>query len=234
MPFEVADYVDFYSSLHHATNLGPDVPARRRAAAPELAPPAGGLPRAGRDRGAERDAGAAAERPAPRRRVRPERAARHRAGGGLRDRHAEHHGRAGADRAGARPRVRDGARERLVGARHPGLGVPAARAVPRQVVRHLGEPLGGSARRAGRPARAGRAAGAGAAAVPRGGAVGLRHPAGGRAERRGDRALERPPPVLVDRAADRAPDRERREPAHRRPARHRARSRAPSATSAAA
>ena len=22
MPFEVADYVDFYSSLHHATNLG--------------------------------------------------------------------------------------------------------------------------------------------------------------------------------------------------------------------
>ena len=33
--------------------------------------------------------------------------------------------------------------------------------------------------------------------------------------------LEYPPPLLVDRPADRPPDRERREPAHRRPARHR-------------
>ena len=134
----------------------PHVPAGRRAPASELAAPARGLPRAGRDGGAERDAGAAPERPAPRPGVRAERAPRHRAGGRLRDRHAEHDGRAGADRARARPRVRHGARERLVRARHPGLGVPAARPVPRQVVRHVGEPLGRAARPARRPARAAR------------------------------------------------------------------------------
>ena len=70
LPFAVADYVDFYSSLHHATNLGPDVPARLRAAAAQLAPPAGGLPRPRRHRGGERHAGAAPERPAARARVR--------------------------------------------------------------------------------------------------------------------------------------------------------------------
>ena len=41
-----------------------------------------------------------------------------------------------ADRRRARPRVRRGAAQRLVGARHPGLGIPAARAVPRQELRH--------------------------------------------------------------------------------------------------
>ena len=91
-------------------------------------------------------------------RVRAERTPRHRAGGRLRDRHPEHDGRAGAHRARARPRVRHGAGERLVRARHPGLGVPAARPVPRQVVRHVGEPLGRAARPARRPPRAARAA----------------------------------------------------------------------------
>ena len=33
LPFEVADYVDFYSSQHHAENVGRDLPARRRRAA---------------------------------------------------------------------------------------------------------------------------------------------------------------------------------------------------------
>ena len=69
-----------------------------------------------------------------------------------------------------------------------------------------------------------------AAALPRRGALGVRHPARGGAERDRDRALEHPLPVLVDRAADRPPDRERSEPPYRRPARHghdlRARSRA--------
>ena len=41
-----------------------------------------------------------------------------------------------ADRERARPRVRRRAAQRLVGARHPGLGIPAARAVPRQELRH--------------------------------------------------------------------------------------------------
>ena len=33
LPIEVADYVDFYASEHHATNVGPHLPPRRRAAA---------------------------------------------------------------------------------------------------------------------------------------------------------------------------------------------------------
>ena len=33
LPIAVGDYVDFYSSLDHATNVGPDLPARRRSAA---------------------------------------------------------------------------------------------------------------------------------------------------------------------------------------------------------
>ena len=64
MPFEVADYVDFYSSLHHATNLGRMFRPDARAAASELAPPAGGLPRARGHGGAERHARAATVRPA--------------------------------------------------------------------------------------------------------------------------------------------------------------------------
>ena len=68
-------------------------------------------------------------------------------------------GAAGADRGLRRPRVRRDAAQRLVGARHPGLGVRPARAVPRQVVRHLdqrvGHPAGGARRGARRrcPAR---------------------------------------------------------------------------------
>ena len=42
----------------------------------------------------------------------------------------------------ARPRLRGDAAERLVGARHPGLGVRAAGAVPRQVVRDLDQRRG--------------------------------------------------------------------------------------------
>ena len=42
-----------------------------------------------------------------------------------------------ADRRLRRPRLRRGAGQRLVGARHPGLGVRPARPVPGQVVRHL-------------------------------------------------------------------------------------------------
>ena len=66
----------------------------------------------------------------------------------------------------ARARVRRGARQRLERARHPGLGVAAARPVPGQVVRDVGLAVGGAAGRAragpGRPAGAGPAA----AAVP--------------------------------------------------------------------
>ena len=56
-----------------------------------------------------------------------------------------------------RPRLRRGRAQRLVGPRHPGLGVRAARPVPRQVVRDVDLALGHAARGArrglGRPAR---------------------------------------------------------------------------------
>ena len=63
-----------------------------------------------------------------------------------------------ADRSRARPRLRRAARQRLERARHPGLGVPPARPVPGQVVRHVGGRVGHAAggdpraprRRAGR------------------------------------------------------------------------------------
>ena len=47
MPVELVDYIDFYSSLHHATNLGRHPPARCGAAASELATSARRLPRPG-------------------------------------------------------------------------------------------------------------------------------------------------------------------------------------------
>ncbi len=67
-----------------------------------------------------------------------------------------------------RPRLRGRRPQRLVGPRHPGLGVRAARPVPRQVVRDVGRawvtPLAALDAAWVRPARAG----PGAAAVPRG------------------------------------------------------------------
>jgi len=50
-----------------------------------------------------------------------------------------------ADAAGGQPCRRLLPAQRLVGARHPGLGVPAAGPLPRQVVRDFGQPLGGAA-----------------------------------------------------------------------------------------
>ena len=79
-----------------------------------------------------------------------------------------------------------------------------------------------------------RAAGARAAPVSPRAAVGVRHPARGRAERQRRGALEHAPSVLVDQSADRASHRERSEPAHGRPARDRDDLRAASARSAAA
>ena len=143
LPFEVADYVDFYSSLEHATNLGKLFRPGLRAAAAELAPPADRLPRPRRHGRRQRHADRPPERPAQAARrgragLRPHAAARHRARARLRDRArpARTASRSPVDRS-ARPRLRRRARQRLERARHPGLGVPAARPVPRQVVRHL-------------------------------------------------------------------------------------------------
>ena len=100
LPFAVADYVDFYSSLDHATNVG----RMFRPGAEPLLPnwrhmPIGYHGRAGTVV-VERDADPPAQRPAPRARrrragLRPERAPRHRARAGVRRRRAERAGRAG-------------------------------------------------------------------------------------------------------------------------------------------
>ena len=51
LPIEVADYVDFYASEHHAEQRGPDLPAGRPAADAELEAHADRLPRPGRHGG---------------------------------------------------------------------------------------------------------------------------------------------------------------------------------------
>ena len=201
----------------------PDVPARCGAAAAELAPPAGRIPRARRDGRRQRHADPPASGPgqaAGRRRagVRPVPASRHRARARLRRRCPEPPRRAGADRCVRRPRLRRRPRQRLERARHPGVGVRTARSVPRQELRHLGLRLGDAAGAARRASRRGAAAGSGAAAAPScRGRLGLRPAARGGAERHGDRPWECARPLLDDAAAARARHLERSERPHRRP-----------------
>ena len=147
------------------------LPAGRGAAASELAPPAGRLPRPRRDGRRQRNADRAPVRPGEaadrgRSALRAEPAARHRARARLRRRSRQSSRRAGAHGGVPRPRLRRRARQRLERARHPGLGVPAARPVPRKVVRDVDRRLGDAARAARGPVRPGAAAGSGAAAVP--------------------------------------------------------------------
>ena len=129
---------------------GAHVPAGLGAADAELAAPADRLPRARRNPRRQRDRDPAAARPAQGRRLRPVAEARHRARARLRDRQAVASRRACARRASARPRLRRGARQRLERARHPGVRVRAARAVPRQVVRDVDLAVRHDARRARR------------------------------------------------------------------------------------
>ena len=79
LPFEVADYVDFYASLDHATNVGRMFRPDSEPLHPELAAPADRLPRPGRHRRGLRYAGHPAVRAAQgARRDAPRRTARRR------------------------------------------------------------------------------------------------------------------------------------------------------------
>ena len=172
LPWQVADYVDFYSSEQHAAERRRDLPAGRARPAAELEAPADRLPRPRRHgrrlrhrRSCARPASAGpAATPTP---------TSARAGGSTsRPRSAS--SSASRPRQGTRvpavgarrARLRGGAAQRLVRARHPGLGVPAARPVPGQVVRHVGVGVGDPARRAGRGPGAAAGAGPAAAALP--------------------------------------------------------------------
>ena len=137
LPFAVADYVDFYSSLEHATNMGrlfrpdsdPLLPNWRRL-------PVGYHGRAGtvvvsgtpvrRPWGQAKppDADDPVFRPSQRLDVELELGFVVGAGSTL--------GEPMPPLALPRPRLRRRPRQRLERARHPGVGVPAARAVPRR------------------------------------------------------------------------------------------------------
>ena len=159
LPFTVADYVDFYSSEQHATNVGRIV----RPDAPALPPAWKHLPIGYHGRsGTVVVSGTPVRRPrgilGPGRYGPSERL----------DIEAEVGfvvgtpsplGAAGARGRLARARLRRRAGQRLERPGHPVVRDPPARAVPRQVVPHVGLALGGAARGAGagvrRPAGAG-------------------------------------------------------------------------------
>ena len=129
-----------------------------------------------------------------------------------------------ARRRARRPRLRRRRPQRLVGARHPGLGVRAARPVPRQVVRHVGQRLGDAPRGARRGLVRPAGPGPDAAALPGldrldrrdarptrltdGGSTRLDSRRGG-AQRRGREPPAVPHDVLVARPDAGPPDRQR-------------------------
>ena len=175
LPARIGDYTDFYVGIHHATNVGklfrPDnpllpnykyVPIGYHGRASSVVP--SGTP-IRRPNGQRKRPDEAAPSFGPCRNLdyelelgrlgRPRQRAR----------------RADPDRRGGGAHRRLLPAERLVGARHPGLGVPAARAVPGQELRHHGLALGGHARGAGAVPRGPAAAARGrpgAAALPAG------------------------------------------------------------------
>ena len=212
LPFDVADYVDFYSSRAprrrtSAGSSGPD--------AEPLTPNWKHLPIGYHGRaGTVRRVGHRVVRPHGQRRPPTDDAVVRARRGGWTSRPRSASSSASPSELG-RPVPLDGVRrarvrrlpgQRLVGARHPGLGVRAARAVPRQVVPDLGVAVGGAARRAGRRPR--RPAAARPPPLPylrrRRRPVGPGPRAGGAAQRRAGLAAAVPRDVL-DRARSSSP-----------------------------
>ncbi len=154
LPFTVADYVDFYASEQHATNVG-------RIFRPDGEPltpnwrhlPIGYHGRAGtvvvsgtpirRPCGQTRPSGSPAPLYGVCRRLDFEAELGFVVGA------ESAHRRAGSCRTVRRARVRRVPGERLVGAGHPGLGISAARAVPRKILWHNHFAVDSAARRAG-------------------------------------------------------------------------------------
>ncbi len=140
LPFTVSDYVDFYSSRDHAGNAS----SIFRPRSPSLPENWTHLPIGYHGRaGTVVVSGTDVVRPQGQRRgaepgsvgVRRDTAAGRRGGGRVRVRRSG--GQPGADGRRRRAHLRCRAGQRLVRAGHAGLGVTAARPVPRQVVRHV-------------------------------------------------------------------------------------------------
>ena len=150
LPAAVGDYTDFYASVFHATNVGkmlrPDNP---------LLPNYKWVPIGYHGRASSLVvSGTPVERPsgqtrAGRRRARPASAPAATSTTSWRSAPSSVPGNAlgRADPAGrgGGPHLRPVPRQRLVGARPAEVGVPAARPVPREELRHDGEPVGGHA-----------------------------------------------------------------------------------------
>jgi fumarylacetoacetase len=144
LPCRIGDYTDFYTSVHHATNGGQAVQARQPAAA-QLQVGAHRLPRPLLVHRGQRHA-------FKRRPVGQTQAARRRRAGARPSRGWTIELELGAfvgrptrwaSRCrwpGGGPHLRPGAVQRLVGARHPGLGIPAARPLPVQELRQHDSP----------------------------------------------------------------------------------------------
>ena len=173
LPFTPGDYVDFFANEYHAANAGrlfrPGVSRSRPTGS--TCPSATTAGRAPSCRPARRLPARAAAQGGQAGRPRGSAARRSGRPGGSTSRPRSASWSARARRAGARgrvrrPRVRRVPGQRLVLPRPAGLGVPAARPVPRQVVRHVDLAVGRAARGAG--ARPGQPAAArpGTAAVP--------------------------------------------------------------------
>ncbi len=189
LPFEVADFVDFYSSEHHARNAGrifrpsgePLLPNWRHL-------PVGYHGRAGtvvvsstpvvRPRGQRLEPGAAAPRFGPTQRLDIE------AEVGFVVGVPSSPGSPGPDRRLCRPRLRRRAGQRLERPRYPGLGGCSTRPVPEQVIRDLDLTLGGATRGARGGSRATAVSGPRAAGLsPRSRSLGPRHRPRGELER---------------------------------------------------
>ena len=139
LPARIGDYTDFYVGIHHATNVGklfrPDnpllpnykyVPIGYHGRASSVVPSGTPIRRPNGQRKRPDEAAPS---------FGPCRAAGLRARARGLDRARQRARRADPDRRGGRAHRRLLPAERLVGARHPGLGVPAARAVPGQELR---------------------------------------------------------------------------------------------------
>ena len=150
LPAAIGDYTDFYASVHHATNVGsmfrPDnpllpnykwLPIGYHGRASSIVPSGTPIPRPrGQTKRARRGIAG----------LRAEPVAGLRDGAGTARGPGKSAGRAGADRSGRRADLRLLPGERLVGPRHPGVGVPAAGPVPGQELRHHDLAMGGDAR----------------------------------------------------------------------------------------
>ena len=170
LPVRIGDYTDFYSSYHHAHNVGTMLRGPENALMPNWK----WLPVAYHGRASSvvisgtdvrRPSGQTKPPDAVRAGFRPDQEPRLRTGNGVPDRPGKFARRTGADRSRGRPHLRLGPDERLERARHSGVGISAARSVSGQEFLHQHFAVGGDAGSARAVSQTTAAAGSRAVAV---------------------------------------------------------------------